>query len=300
MVNSASFRPQPPPRLETAAWATEFNQVKELGSATSATRTANETEIARFWADGGGTETPPGHWMRIAAEVGLERGQSIEANARMLALVGMCVADAGIACWEAKYQFNLWRPITAIREADTDGNPATAQDAAWTPLIGTPPFPEFTSGHSTFSRSSANVLAKFFGTDAIPFAATSDGLAGVTRNYSGFSAAADEAGMSRVYGGIHYNCACVAGQMCGELIASFIWENYLRPLSALQFTVVNKAGTDLELDLAVTAGKTYRIDASSDFLDWEEIAVITAGSPSIHITDTNAPAGKRFYRATEL
>jgi hypothetical protein len=299
IIKSSVFTSQPPPKLETSLYATEFNQVKDLGSLNSTTRTANETEIARFWSDGGGTETPPGHWMHIASNVSQARALTIDENARLFALLGMAVADSGIACWDEKYRFNYWRPITAIREADTDGNAATSQDAAWTPLITTPPFPECTSGHSTFSRASAAILAQFLGTDSVAFSTTSDGLAGVTRNYSSFSAAADEAGASRVYGGIHFTTACVAGQMCGQMIASFISERFLRPLNALEFALVGRSAAGTDLVIEVTAGKTYKIEASSDFTSWEQLATIVAGTSQIHFTDPNAPAGKRFYRASE-
>ena len=147
------FRPGAAPALTSAEYTAAFNEVKSLGSATSTTRTADQTQVARFWADGAGTATPPGHWNEVAQDVAREQGNSVAENARLFALLDIAEADAGIACWDAKYEYNLWRPVTAIRAADSDGNPATEADATWTPLLATPPFPTYTSGHSTFSSA---------------------------------------------------------------------------------------------------------------------------------------------------
>ncbi len=125
-----------------------------------------KTNIALFWADGGGTSTPPGHWNQIAMDVGLEQGQNLLQNARMMALLNYALADAGIVSWDAKYAYNIWRPIDAIRQADSDGNANTIQNGNWTPLISTPSFPSYTSGHSTFSGAAAAVLTELFGTVA--------------------------------------------------------------------------------------------------------------------------------------
>lgn len=114
------------------------------------------------------------------------------------------MADAGIAVWDAKYFYDYWRPVTAIRLADLDGNSATEADATWTPLLVTPPFPSYTSGHSGFSAAAAEVLSAFFGSNR-PFSGTSDGLVGASRTWTSFRAAAEEAGMSRIYGGIHFS-----------------------------------------------------------------------------------------------
>ena len=117
------------------------------------------------------------------------------------------MADAAICAWDAKYTFDFWRPVTAIRNGEADGNPATDPDPAWTSFIATPPFPDYVSGHSTFSGAAAGVLAHFYGTDDIAFAAGSDFLPGVQRSFTSFSAAAEEAALSRLYGGIHYRSA---------------------------------------------------------------------------------------------
>ena len=229
MRTPSQLRPPAQPALVSRRYASEYNQVREIGSATSATRTLEQTEIAKFWADGGGTETPPGHWNRIAQQVAGAQGNDLLENARLFALLNLSLADAAILCWDAKYHYNAWRPITAIRAGAVDGNAATVADLNWTPLIVTPPFPEHTSGHSTFSGAAATVLALFYGNDNISFSSGSDAMPSVTRHYSSFSEAANEAGMSRIYGGIHFMSANVGGLDAGESLGIYATEHYLRP-----------------------------------------------------------------------
>ena len=234
MTSAAQFRPAMPPALISAAYADDFNKTKELGAKNSATRTAEQTTIAQFWADGPGTVTPPGHWNVIARELAVQRGNSMEENARLFALLNIAEADAGILCWDCKYACNFWRPITAIQNADLDENPATEKDADWMPLLATPPFPEYTSGHSSFSSAGATVLAAFFGTDRIPFTTASEDVPGVSRTYTSFSEAAAEAGMSRIYGGIHFMSANTQGVESGARLGRFVMENFLKKASAQQ------------------------------------------------------------------
>jgi membrane-associated phospholipid phosphatase len=229
MTSGSQFQPPAPPALGSAMYAFDFNLTKEVGDLNSATRTAEQTTIARFWADGAGTVTPPGHWNVIARELAIRRGLSPAENARLFALLNTAEADAAICAWDAKYADDFWRPVTAIRAADTDGNPATDPNPAWTPLLVTPPFPECTSGHSTFSGAAATVLARFFGSDAIPFATTSEDLPGVTRSFSSFWEAAQEAGISRVYGGIHFMTANHLGLSSGARIGSYVMDSFLAP-----------------------------------------------------------------------
>lgn len=224
-----AFRPPGPPLLDSAEWAADYNEVKQIGSATSTTRTAEQTEIALFWADGAGTETPPGHWNSIAQIVVGSARNTLEQNARLFALLNIAMADAAICGWDAKYAYNFWRPVTAIRNGDTDRNDATAPDPNWISLIVTPPFPDYTSGHSTFSGAAATVLALFYGTDNMVFATGSDFLPGVFRSFSSFSAAAHEAALSRLYGGIHYRSANVDGLTSGMAIGMWTFRNYLQP-----------------------------------------------------------------------
>lgn len=213
-----AFRPDPPPALNGPEYAAALNEVLVLGSAESSVRTADQTEIARFWADGGGTATPPGHWNAIAEDLSRSRHESVGRSARTFALLNLSLADAAIACWDSKYAYDLWRPITAAAEAETAGNPATAAESNWSPLIATPPFPSYVSGHSTFSGAAATVLSALYG-DHVRFRTTSDGLPGVTRAFSSFQEAAAEAGRSRIYGGIHFGFDDTEGQELGRRVA---------------------------------------------------------------------------------
>ena len=228
MHSGAQFRPPEPPAINSAAFAADFNLTKRVGATNSTARTAEQTLIANFWADGAGTVTPPGHWNVIAQDVSKHHHLGQDQNARLFALLNLSLADAGIVAWDAKYAFNYWRPITAIRNAEQDRNAATEKDAAWTPLLVTPPFPEYVSGHSTFSGAAATVLARFFHTDHVRFAATSEGVAG-TRTFHSFSQAAGEAGMSRIYGGIHFMAANKEGLRAGAKLGNYVFEHFLQP-----------------------------------------------------------------------
>jgi membrane-associated phospholipid phosphatase len=229
MTSGAQFRPPAPPPMTGGRWASEYNITKAYGSSNSTMRGTYHTDSALFWANGAGTETPPGHWNTIARAIAAERGNSLAQNARLFALLNIAMADAAIACWDAKYAYNFWRPITAIQHGDTDDNAATRPDANWEPLLFTPPFPEYTSGHSTFSGAGATILAQFYGTDRIRFTTGSDGLPGVQRTYRTLSSAAWESGMSRVYGGIHFMSANIQGLASGVKIGHHAYRNFLRP-----------------------------------------------------------------------
>ena len=226
--NAAQFRPPPPPALDCARYAEDLNEVKRLGGKDSKERTEEQKLAARFWSDFSYTVTPPGHWNEIARHVALERKLPLAENARLFALLNMAMADAAIVCWDAKYTYDSWRPVTAIHQADTDGNDATAADAAWEPLLPTPSHPEYPSGHSTFSGAASAVLAHFFGADEVKFTIGCDALPGVTRSYAGFRAAAEEIGMSRVYGGIHFPSANKEGLKAGRAIGEFVVARHLK------------------------------------------------------------------------
>ncbi len=227
IASAAAFRPPPPPSLDSTAWAADYNEVKSLGAATGSQRTADQEQIALFWADGTGTETPPGHWNHIAQSVAASHGNSVEENARLFALLNVAMADAAICVWDAKYVYDFWRPVTAIRAGDLDGNPATEPDPMWSSFIVTPPFPDYVSGHSAFSGAAAAVLAQFYGSDDFAFTTGSDFLPGIERTFSKFSAAAAEAAASRVYGGIHFRSASQAGLTAGHDIGDFVMTRFL-------------------------------------------------------------------------
>ena len=229
MASSPQFRPSGPPALDSAKWVANYNEVKALGAAVGSIRTAEQSLIALFWADGAGTETPPGHWNQIAQGVGAVQGNTVEENARLFALLNIAMADAAICAWDAKYIYDFWRPVTAIRAGDTDGNPATDPDPTWSSFIATPPFPDYVSGHSTFSAAAATVLAMFYGTDNISFTTGSDFLPGVFRSFPSFSAAASEAAISRVYGGIHFRFASEDGLTSGVDIGAWTFTRFFQP-----------------------------------------------------------------------
>jgi hypothetical protein len=223
------YRPPGPPPLDSAAYAAAFREVKLLGGKDSTARTPDQTQIAYFWADGDGTVTPPGHWNLIAQMVARQRGTTLPENARLFALLNISLADAGILCWVIKFTYDLWRPVTAITEAAPADDPALAGDPRWRPLLETPPFPSYTSGHSTFSGAAAAVLADVFGTDGVAFTATSEGTPGVMRSYRSFTEAAEEAGQSRIYGGIHWQFDNVDGLALGRHLGRYVCQGFLVP-----------------------------------------------------------------------
>jgi hypothetical protein len=235
MTSGSQFRLAAPPTPNSAEYVNAFLEVKRLGSAGSKFRTADQSEIALFWADGPGTATPPGHWLVIAQHIAEDHGLSLLEKARLFALLGITVADAAIVSWDHKYAYHHWRPVTGIQNADDDGNPATITDAAWTSFIATPPFPAYTSGHSTFSGSSARILELFFGTDQIAFSDGSDALPGVQRSFTSLSQAAEEAGQSRIYGGIHWQYDNQVALTSGRALGDHVFFTQLSPLAEPAF-----------------------------------------------------------------
>ena len=223
MTSPSQFRPSGPPPLTSAQYATDVAEVQEIGSSASGTRTADQTEIAVFW-----TANTAVSWNGLAISIAEQQHLTLSESARMLALLNVAMADAIIACWEAKYHYVSWRPVTAIRLADTDLNPATLADPSWTPLLVTPAHPEYPAGHSTVSGAAATVLAIHFG-DEVMFGLQSEILPGVTRYYARFSEAADEANDARVYGGMHFRSAVVDGRALGDAIGAFVTANVAQP-----------------------------------------------------------------------
>ncbi|MDX2149622.1 MAG: vanadium-dependent haloperoxidase [Bryobacteraceae bacterium] len=220
----AMFRPSGPPTLDSQKYAQEFNEVKVLGSLASAVRTPDQTQAARFWA-----ATALTFWNRAAALASTLRRLTLSENARLFALLNLAMADGAIVCWDSKYLYEFWRPVTAIRLASTDGNPDTIEDAGWTPLVVTPPFPEYLSFHGVVSGAAQTILTSYFGA-AFPFDGTSEGLPGVSRRWSSFSDAADEANLARIWGGIHFRRAVVDARKAGDDIGSFCLNTALRPI----------------------------------------------------------------------
>ena len=218
------FRPGPPPALTSKRYAAALNEVESLGSATSTTRTADQTEIGRFW-------NPPiqNFWNQIAETVATAQHNDLPTTARLFAALNLGLADSAIAFYDAKYTYRLWRPVTAIRLADTDGNPATSADPNWLPLsVNTAADPSYLGAHSTISAAAADVLASFYG-DHQRFSVTSTALPGVTRSFTSFSGAAEEAGLSRIYAGQHFRFDHEAGLELGDDVARFVLGNALLP-----------------------------------------------------------------------
>jgi hypothetical protein len=230
MTSGGQFLPPPPPALDSPEYAAAFNEVKSLGDTNSTTRTMDETLFAQFWADvPGHSVTPPGHWDEIAENASLQQHLNLEQNARLFALVNIGLADAAINCWDAKYVYNYWRPITAIRDPRANQiNSATTSDTTWTPLWNTPNFPSYTSGHATFSGAASVILTSIFGPD-FQFTSGSDDMPGYSRSFDNFGDAANEAADSRLVGGIHFRFDNDAGLAAGQQIGGWVTANFLQP-----------------------------------------------------------------------
>jgi PAP2 superfamily len=216
LIESADqFRSRGPHALTSRQYAKEFAEVKAVGSLTSTTRSADQTDAAQFWA-----ENAIGMWNRIARQLSTERHLGNVDNARLFARLNLTGADAAIACWDDKAHWAFWRPITAIREADTDGNPATTRDPDWLPLLNTPPYPDHPSGHNCFSSSVVSTLRDYFGTDRASFSATSS-VSGTTRSFTRFTQARQEIIDARVWSGIHFRTADEQGATIGKQVAHY-------------------------------------------------------------------------------
>ncbi|HEV2964287.1 MAG TPA: vanadium-dependent haloperoxidase [Candidatus Angelobacter sp.] len=217
------FRPGLPPSLASDTYSDAFNEVKSLGIGNSTTRTADQTVIGRFW--GGAIQN---YWNEIAQTASEAHHLTTAQNARLFALLNLTAADSVIAFYDAKYTFRFWRPVTAIRAADTDGNPETAADPNWLPLpVNTAGDPSYPGAHSAISFASAFVLRSFFKSDHFTFNVTSEVLPGVERSFTRFSAAATEAGLSRIFAGQHFRFDHVAGLHLGESVADFVTDHFL-------------------------------------------------------------------------
>jgi hypothetical protein len=237
IVPSAEMlRTDGPNALTSADYAEDFNEIKEIGSLTSATRTADETDAAIFWQD-----QAMALWNRIFRTLAASQNLNIVENARLFAMENLAAADALIGCWNDKYYWQFWRPITAIREADTDGNPATEADPMWLPLFDpatpvfnppplfTPPFPDHPSGHCSATAAFTHTLKNFFGTDRIAFSAFSN-KSGTTRSFNRFSDALDEVIDARVWAGIHFRTADEQGARLGKKVAHYLKKHYFEPV----------------------------------------------------------------------
>jgi hypothetical protein len=222
--SSSQYQPKAPYAVSSKKYAADFNEVKSLGDVNSTTRTGDQTEIALFWVEG----SPQG-WNRIARTLAAAHGLDAWESARLFGLLNMASADAYIADFENKYSYEFWRPITAVRAGDTDGNPDTEGDPNWMSLMEIGPVPEYPSGHSGQGGAMSTVLARFFG-DRVNFSTTSTMQPGVTRAFTSFSEAAVENGNSRIYIGFHFRHAVTEGIKLGTKVGTVAFNHYLRPV----------------------------------------------------------------------
>lgn len=230
----ARFLPANPPAMTSAEYTAAFNEVKEIGSATSTTRTADQTQAARLWAN---VNTPTNFllvWNNVARTVAEGQNISTVQKARLFALTNISLHDALQTAFASKFIHGLWRPVTAIRRADEDGNPDTLADPSWNSLIASPPYPSYAGNMATIGTSQSTVLALFFGRDDIPYSHTWEGAGGATRSYQGFSAMANEQERARVWGGIHYTFDNVAGQSIGRGVGAYVFQNLMQPRRCVQ------------------------------------------------------------------
>lgn len=226
LVSPSQFRAAPPPELTSKTWKRDYNEVKTLGSATSTTRTSEQTDIGRFWSD-----QPILQWNRAWRNISAAQGLSLSDNARFFAMLATASADAIIACWDSKYFYNFWRPVTAIRAGDTDGNPDTEPDSNWIGLVVTPNHPEYPAAHGCFSGVSSYTLKSFFGTNHFDFTIDSKvaGLTDPERSYTSFLRALDEVLDARVYGGMHYRNSTTAGAKIGKQVSKYVTNHFFLP-----------------------------------------------------------------------
>jgi hypothetical protein len=236
LSDATQFRPDPPDALDSPDYAADLNEIKALGGdgiTTPTARTAGQTEIALFWL-----ESSPLQWNRIARTLSASRRLDPWESARLFGLLNMALADGYISSFDTKYHYRYWRPVSAIRAADSDGNPRTSADPTWTPLVTTPPIPDYDSAHSVEGGAAAAVFRRFFATDRIAFTtcsltlpagSTCDAAAPVWRTYATFTEAAEENGLSRILIGFHFRKAVREGIEHGRGIGRLAADRYLRP-----------------------------------------------------------------------
>jgi len=225
VINSGSqFRPYGPPPLDSERWTRDYREVQELGSLTSSTRTAVQTEIARFWLG-----TPSAIWNHVARQVIDAYGLDLSDTAKVFGLMYLAASDAAITCWDAKYTFNFWRPMAAIHSGHLDGNDQTVGDPSWQPLFPTAPHPEYLSGHTTNSSAMASMLSLLFNDNpGVAIVAVSPTNPGFPRQWTTCSEGVEEVIDARIYSGLHYRSADLDGPRVGKQVARFVLTHALR------------------------------------------------------------------------
>jgi len=222
---TSQFRPEPPPALTSDLWARDYNEIRAFGEKNSRQRTAEQTEAARFW-----TATGAATWNSLVRGLATSKPRSLAENARLFALVNMAATDAFVAVFDAKYAYNFWRPVTAIRNGDIDGNDATARDPGWLPFVDTPMHPEYPCAHCITAGAVAAVLEAEFGTGRVaPIELTSATAAGVTHRFERIADYVREVDEARIWGGIHYRNSTEVGERMGRAIGRYAVANGLKP-----------------------------------------------------------------------
>jgi hypothetical protein len=228
LTSPSQFRAKPPPSLKSAEWARDYNEIKELGAKNSTKRTARQTEDARFWLLVG-----PRAYNPLPRQIVIAKNMDLLDSARFMALFSVAAADAIIAVFDAKYKYEFWRPITAIRNGDIDGNPATERDATWQPIDATPMHPEYPCAHCITSSSVAAVIEGLLGSDEIPeVSLTSPFVPGVTHHFTDLRVYTDEVANARICAGFHYRFSTIAGREMGQKIGTYIVKSVMQPAQA--------------------------------------------------------------------
>lgn len=220
IVSSSQFRPDPPPALGSAEWAEDYNEVKRMGSVNSAHRTSEQTTLARVFLDPGITQVA-----KTFRQLAIDKGLSLRDNARLFAYLYVAQGDATIAGFNAKYHHGFWRPITAIRNGDTDGNPDTEADPAWSPLATTPNHPEYVSAHAFVEGAWTEVLREFFGTKKLNLTISST-TTGTSMSFSNTDDVNKAVTDARIFAGFHYRSGCVRGTVLGRKVADYVGKNH--------------------------------------------------------------------------
>jgi hypothetical protein len=225
LASPSKFRAKPPPSLKSVEWARDYNEIKDLGAKNSTKRTARQTEDARFWLLVGPRAYDP-----LPRQIVIAKNMDLLNSARFMALFSVAAADALIAVFDAKYKYEFWRPITAIRNGDIDGNPATERDATWQPIDATPMHPEYPCAHCILSSSVAAVIEGLLGSDEIPeVSLTSPFVPGVTHHFTNLRAYSDEVANARICAGFHYRFSTIAGREMGQKIGTYVVKSVMQP-----------------------------------------------------------------------
>jgi hypothetical protein len=220
----SQFRADGPPRLDSPQYAEEYNEVKQMGSVASPYRTSAQTEAGLFYAEGAA-----GQSARAFRRLALDRALDTPDTARLFAIIYVSISDSLITTWDSKYYYAFWRPVTAIRQGDTDGNPATESDPAWTPLAVTPNFPEYVSAHSSVAAGFTEAISSFFGTKKVQITLDST-VTGTTRTFYRTDDLVKDVADARIYAGFHFRSACVHGSVIGKKVGRYVAKNYFRPM----------------------------------------------------------------------